>query len=111
ERRADTRTQAWVDSMFLTMGKAYSNGTVHQYRYDAKGRLATTSSDDLFLPDSALVNHTYGYSRADQLILDQIFFAEKSGATIIRRFEYNRRGQRTRVVDSVLAIGIDTVYD
>jgi RHS repeat-associated protein len=97
ERFADVATTAWWNSLLMPVGKALSAGAIHKYTYDAKGQLSTTSSRDMFLPDTSYVNHTYAYSRSGQLVLETTHFA---GADIVRRYQYNRRGQRISAVDT-----------
>jgi len=71
-------------------GVTLSGGARHFYTYDELGRLAT-------LNDSLLTT-SRGYSARGALISETTAFTD--GVSVVRRFEYNRRGQRTSVTDT-----------
>ncbi len=106
ERFADTAAEAWWTPMGLAVGKVQSAGIIHTYHYDAQGRLDTTASRDPFRPDTSYVNRTYTYSRTGQLRSERLFLNDGTGATVVRWYYYNRRGQRTLSVDTVGAAGV-----
>jgi len=90
---ADAATNAFYLNFGMQFGVTLSLGQVHEYSYDDRDRVLRT--------DDSLVIHRRVYSPQGALILDSLTFA--AGATVVRRFQYNRRGQRTQVRDSVLA--------
>lgn len=99
ERFADAPTQAFLDSVALPSGQATSAGQVHTFAYDNRGRLKGTWTVEQYLGSTPYTHRHYGYTRAGLLAADTLVFA--GGPTIIRRFGYNRRGQRTFMVDTV----------
>jgi len=106
ERFADAASKTWYESLLLPMGEVLNAGVTHSYTYDGKGRLVSTGSRDAFLGDTSYANRTYEYSRSDQLITEKVFYPEGGGATVVRRYEYNRRGQRKLATDTVYASGV-----
>ena len=111
EAFASTATKAWLNNFMLPLGKAQNAGVTHTLTYDDKGRLATSKSRDPYLPDPDVlgyhpdyVEQSYAYSKADALVTETTAFHD--GATVVRRYEYNRRGQRTQAVDSSFGSGI-----
>jgi RHS repeat-associated protein len=106
ERFADVASKGWYDSMQLPMGTTRSAGVNHSYTYDGKERLTGTGSQDLFLGDTSYTNRYYGYSRSDQVVSEKVFYREGGMATVMRRYQYNKRGQRTLATDSVFAAGV-----
>lgn len=76
---------------FLTMGRHLSAGQSYQNFYDSKGRrIEQVGRDHFHVPQT---DRRWGYTRGGALIADTLLFQD--GATVIRRYEYNRRGQRT----------------
>lgn len=97
---ADAATKAVYNSFGLTMGPSLSTGQRYWRKYDNRGREVAASGQDLFRGDS-LYARRRAYSRTGALTADSLFFTD--GLRIIRRYTYNRRGQRAEAVDTVKA--------
>ena len=106
ERFADPQTNTWWSTMGLVTGKVQSAGLVFKYTYDPEGRVITSSSRDPFRPDTAYNYRSYTYSTTGQLRSEKVWFGDVGSADVRRWFYYNRRGQRTLVVDTVNASGV-----
>src|SRR5690606_9749976 len=91
-----------VDSLYLGMGRVLSAGQRHTSYYDNKGRLETASTDDTYLGGNVVMQR-FGYTDPGALRGDTTIFGD--GATVRRAYEYNRRGQRTRVTDTLIVAG------
>src|SRR5690606_17319103 len=102
ERYLDPAGQAAVDSLYLGMGRVLSAGQRHTSYYDNKGRLETASTDDTYLGGNVVMQR-FGYTDPGALRGDTTIFGD--GATVRRAYEYNRRGQRTRVTDTLIVAG------
>ena len=100
ERYVDPAGKAAVDSLYLGMGRVLSAGQRHTSYYDNKGRLETTSTDDTYLGGNVSMQW-FGYTDAGALRGDTTVFSD--GASVRRRYEYNRRGQRTLAADTLVA--------
>ncbi|MDZ4862278.1 MAG: RHS repeat-associated core domain-containing protein [Gemmatimonadota bacterium] len=116
ERFADAAATSWWNSLLMPTGKVQQAGITHLNTYDARGRLATSRSRDPFLnkgagptglnSDTAYVIRTYRYNGSSQLLQEMVNFEGPSSGYVSRRYEYNRRGQRTMVRDTVYASGV-----
>lgn len=94
------------ESLNLSSGVTLSPGQGHSTKYDNKGRVVWTASQQALETDSIIV-HRLGYTRAGVLIADTVRF--RGGARVIRTFEYNRRGQRTLARDTIVLLGSGTL--
>jgi RHS repeat-associated protein len=79
--------QAWNLAPVVTL----SGGEMHRFSYDTRGRVFAQF-------DSTLTTNR-GFNRLSQLIADTLTFLD--GAKVTRSYQYNRRGQRTTVIDTV----------
>ena len=104
EPLADAATLAFYDGLNMSMGPNLSAGQRHYYSYDQAGNLIGTTSYDEYL-DSATpyVSKTYTYAPGGVLLNEGIGFSD--GVAVSRAFEYNQRGQRTKVTDTVTTGG------
>ncbi len=88
-------------SFALWMGVTLSAGQQFWYEYDNKSRVIAERGRQLAVDgmnDSAYVRYRK-YSRVGAVVLDSLIFMD--GATVTRRFQYNRRGQRTAATDTI----------
>ena len=88
-------------SFALRMGLTLSAGQSFSFDYDNKGRVISERGRQIAVDgmnDSAYVRYRK-YSRIGAVVLDSLVFAD--GATVTRRFTYNRRGQRLLASDTV----------
>ena len=95
ESYADPTTDSVYRFFGLKAGSTLSMGQTYRFVYDNKGRVSreiTTQSTMPFNPDSSFVRRR-GYSRVGALVADTTSFSD--GMRVVRRYEYNRRGQRT----------------
>jgi RHS repeat-associated protein len=100
EAFADSATLEKYDSLGLTPGKTLSTGQTYEFRYDNLGRVVESKHRDLYLPVHVFSRRRYVYNRRGAIISDTLQLGH--GATVARRYEYNKRGQRTLMVDTVI---------
>jgi RHS repeat-associated protein len=102
EQFAEPAADSVYRSFALRQGLTLSAGQTFSFEYDNKGRVISERGRQLAVDgmhDSSFVRRR-GYSRVGALIADTLRFAD--GATIARRYSYNRRGQRTSATDTVV---------
>ena len=95
ENYADATTDSAYRYYGLASGRTLSMGQAYRIVYDNKGRVArevTSQTSMPFNPDSSWVKRK-GYSRVGALVADTTNFSDSM--RVVRRYQYNRRGQRT----------------
>jgi RHS repeat-associated protein len=102
----------------MSDSKTLSAGQETDYTYDGKSRLIFSSTLDFYLGKT--LDRTLEYKQSGLPITETLSYADSFA--VVRHFAYNRRGQRTMVVDTVrlkstgqiLPEGVDSsvyVYD
>ncbi|MEO8199573.1 MAG: RHS repeat-associated core domain-containing protein, partial [Gemmatimonadota bacterium] len=103
---ADAATNTFYNTLNLGVGPNLSAGQVYSYAYDNLGRMIGETGIDLYLRDT-LGTHHKGYAASGALLADTVTYT--GGLRVIRRYEYNRRGQRTVAADTVQLLGSGTL--
>jgi RHS repeat-associated protein len=92
---ADAATTTAINYFNLTPGLTLSNGVQHAYVYNERGWLttmldSTSTTQRSYAPNGTLTSETIAF---------------QDGASVVRRFTYNRRGQRRSAADTVYVGG------
>jgi RHS repeat-associated protein len=95
---ADATTNSVYSGLGVAQGYSLSNGQLHQYGYDAKGRM--------FSMNDSVVMHTRSFNPAGALVSDILTFAD--GPVVTRTFQFNRRGQRTLAASAITGVTLST---
>jgi RHS repeat-associated protein len=96
---ADAVTDSVYLSFGLRMGTSLSGGQGYWLDYDNKGRVFHERGDQVFWTVSPFYERQRTFSRANAPISDVLTYGD--GLIVKRDFEYNRRGQRTKMTDSL----------
>jgi len=110
---AAANVTALYDSLGFSGGATLSNGQVHTVAYDGKSRVRAMSTQDLGL-GSQILYRGYAYSRTNQVVIDTLVLT--AGVTVVRTYQFNRRGQRTLAATTVTPVSgsvtepVDTMY-
>ena len=93
-----------ADSVYRSLGLTYnmtlSTGQSHVYSYNNKGSVSEIRSQDVGSGEGDLIVRRYEYAVAGQAVRDTLLYA-KDGLAVTRRYQYNRRGQRTLATTTV----------
>jgi len=92
---ADFPTRTLYNSYNLQPGVTSSNGTRHLYAYDERGRI-TSMNDSMTITQRT-------FRPGGQLLYETTTL--EGGGLVTRTYTYNRRGQRTSVIDTVRGNG------
>lgn len=102
-----------ADSVYRVLGLRFgftlSSGQSHQYSYDNKGRVTEIRTNDVGEGPADQLVRRYDYTLAGQVTRDSSFFVKDSLA-ITRRYQYNRRGQRT-LATTTIALVNGTIFE
>jgi lysozyme len=96
---ADAVTDSVYLSFGLGMGRTLSGGQGYWLDYDNKGRVFHERGDQVAWTVSPFYERQRTFSRVNAPISDVLTYGD--GLIVKRNFEYNRRGQRTKMTDSL----------
>jgi RHS repeat-associated protein len=102
---ADSYSSGQYNAATALSSAQLSDGQNYTFQYDVKGRQIEASHYEATIATSI---RRRGYSRTGQLVADTLTFPD-ARFRMFRRYEYNRRGQRSIAADTIQLLGAGTL--